>query len=284
MWLRRREGADSGSSEALTLGDEGLFELQTGRPSQNVTDGFRLPPGAAKAAEGLFKAASSRRGDVVRLAPSQELADGLRDGTMRYAQSRRGDLAIVKNVKTGKIAGHARVKPADAVRLAQVGAVAWQVLAIATSQHYLGEINAKLEGVAAGVEQLIGRDRAEQYAILKRIETSLELMHNKQQEGVPLTAHERQELYDSRRELQQLGARGLENASVAIHESDAELSVLSAQHHRVHELEKSALPDFYIALDAMQLLATASDLYLSQLEDEDQLLAEHHGSQRILRA
>jgi hypothetical protein len=61
---------------------------------------------------------------------------------------------LVKNAKSGRIAGNADLKR---VKPNLIGPAVWQAMAVATQQHYLVEIFGKLEGIKAGVHEILAR-------------------------------------------------------------------------------------------------------------------------------
>jgi hypothetical protein len=110
------------------------------------------------AREGLKLTKAARAGDVFELVPPEHLAQGIRTGALRAATPQRGDASVlIKNTKTGRIAGRSdlrRVKPSP---VDIIGPAAWQALALATQQHYLAEISEKLDDIKAGVDEVLAR-------------------------------------------------------------------------------------------------------------------------------
>jgi hypothetical protein len=95
---------------------------------------------------------------VFELVPPKDLAAGIRDGTLRMATPKRGDASVlVKNVKNGHIAGKSDLHHVKPTALGLVGPAAWQAMALATQQHYLAEISEKLDGIKAGVDEVLAR-------------------------------------------------------------------------------------------------------------------------------
>jgi hypothetical protein len=93
-----------------------------------------------------------------RLVPSPQTAEGIADKSLRWATTKRGDASpLIKDAKTGRIAGRGdlqKVKPNPAKLL---GPAAWEAMAMATQQHYLVEINDKLESIERGVDEVLSR-------------------------------------------------------------------------------------------------------------------------------
>lgn len=108
--------------------------------------------------EGLRLARKARSGDVFEIVPPKDLAAGIREGTLRAATPKRGDASVlVKNVKDGRIVGKSDLRQVKPTALDLVGPAAWQAMALATQQHYLAEISAKLDGIKAGVDEVLAR-------------------------------------------------------------------------------------------------------------------------------
>jgi hypothetical protein len=91
------------------------------------------------------------------VAPGQAGA-GLADGSLRWATASRGDASVlVKDSATGRIAHHGQlhqVRPSPAKVL---GPAVWEAMAMATQQHFLVEIDAKLQTIERGVNESLQR-------------------------------------------------------------------------------------------------------------------------------
>lgn len=95
---------------------------------------------------------------------------GLKDGTLRHATPTGGDASVlIKNAKDGRIAGRADLRDVKPTAVDVFGPAAWQALALATQQHYLAEISSKLEGIQAGVDEVLARMDDKVIAALKDI-------------------------------------------------------------------------------------------------------------------
>jgi hypothetical protein len=98
--------------------------------------------------EGLRVARDARPGDVFELVAPEQLAKGLKDGTLRHATPGSGDASVlIQNAKDGRFAGRADLRDVKPRAVGVLGPAAWQALALATQQHYLAEISSKLEGI-----------------------------------------------------------------------------------------------------------------------------------------
>ena len=124
----------------------------TGRAAADARDAFaRL----ARTAHG----AASVSGDVTyRLVASEEASKRIADGSLRWATASKGDASVlIKDTATGRVAEHgtlAQVRPSPAKVL---GPAVWEAMAMATQQHYLVEINAKLDTMSKDVKETLGR-------------------------------------------------------------------------------------------------------------------------------
>jgi hypothetical protein len=103
--------------------------------------------------------------DTYRVVVSSEQAKALREGTQVWAKPGKGDVSLrLRDAATGKPMPEARLqKVGDSAKLARpsvtkvLGPAAWEAMAMATQQHYLVEINDKLEGIATNVDEVLQR-------------------------------------------------------------------------------------------------------------------------------
>jgi hypothetical protein len=153
--------------------------------------GVVLPPGAEQALRELVGPAAKRgarrllrRGVqeplAVVLDPSKATAAGLRSKDLVLTKTKQSGqlLAQARDAKTGKVVENIPLKtPAEAgkgMKVASAGpTAAWQVMAIATQQHYLVEISDKLSGIDQRVQDLLAQTRIEKESELKAIEAHL---------------------------------------------------------------------------------------------------------------
>ncbi len=95
---------------------------------------------------------------LYRLAPRAELAENLKNHGYRYAKPSSGDATQQVLDASGNFAGRADLKAVSPSLMKLVGPAAWQVMAMATQQHYLVEISGKLSAIDAKLDELIARD------------------------------------------------------------------------------------------------------------------------------
>lgn len=96
--------------------------------------------------------------DTYRLIPPAEARKGLADHSLRWATSKTGDASVlIKHKDSGQIAHHGKLVKDVASPAKLLGPAAWQAMAMATQQHYLVEINAKLASVDRKLDELLAR-------------------------------------------------------------------------------------------------------------------------------
>ena len=134
---------------------------------------FRHAPGLAKSA-----ATASSNTYVLRFPP--EVAQGIRSNSLRIMQSAEGGLRGVAVDAQGKIVSHATLVPASSVRVAAIAAGVFQVLAVATAQYYLPQINRRLARIEQGIkeiqEHLESQDRAILADSLRQLRSTRDLL------------------------------------------------------------------------------------------------------------
>ena len=93
-----------------------------------------------------------------RLVPSEKAARGLADGSLRWATASKGDASVlIKDTTTGHFAGRGELHKVKLSPLKVLGPAAWEAMAMATQQHYLVEINTKLQTIEKGVSEVLSR-------------------------------------------------------------------------------------------------------------------------------
>lgn len=141
-----------------SLPESRLKPLSVGKPQlAQLQTIFRHAPGLAKSA-----ATASSNSYVMRFPP--EVAEGIRNNSLKVMQSAEGGLRGVAVDAQGKIVSHATLVPASKIRMAAIAAGVFQVLAVATAQYYLPQINRRLARIEQGIhdiqEHLATQDRA----------------------------------------------------------------------------------------------------------------------------
>lgn len=133
-------------------------------PPEQPTAGVTLRGDAARGLRDLVvgagietaKAALHTSG-TYRLVPPEHLKAGL-GKTLKQANASSGDAStLIKNAKTGEIAGRFDLKKAGPSAKVLGPTIAWEAMAMATQQHYLVEINDKLENIEKGVDEILQR-------------------------------------------------------------------------------------------------------------------------------
>src|SRR5687768_1232490 len=138
----------------------------TGRAAEEVRSNLLEP---ARMAEQMK--------DLYRIVPSPEQQKALAERTQRWAKPGKGDASLrLRDAVTGAPkpeAGLERVDPKTLVAKPSVtkvlGPVAWEAMAMATQQHYLVEIDNKLEGIAKGIDEVFAREDDRTLAIVRDV-------------------------------------------------------------------------------------------------------------------
>lgn len=134
---------------------------------------FRHAPGLAKSA-----VTATSNTYVLRFPP--EVAEGIRNNSLKVMESAEGGLRGVAVDAQGKIVSHATLVSASRVRLAAVAAGIFNILAIATAQYYLPQINNRLVRVEQGIQDikahLTSQDRAILVDSLKQLNSMKRLL------------------------------------------------------------------------------------------------------------
>ena len=131
----------------------------------------RMKDGLGEAVRRGFRLAkNAAAGDVFELVPPADLAKGLKDGTLRFATTKRGDASVlIKNVETGRVAGRGDLVSPKLSPLDVLGPAAFEVMALATQQHYLAEISDKLEGIKQSVDEIKALHEDDRIGILNQV-------------------------------------------------------------------------------------------------------------------
>ena len=90
-----------------------------------------------------------------RVVFSPEVTQALRKGTAELLPSSGKLLPVAREAsKGGKFVEIGRVSKDVSLKMAGIAAMSWQILSIATAQHFLNEINAKLAGIENGINDI----------------------------------------------------------------------------------------------------------------------------------
>lgn len=108
---------------------------------------------------GRTAAAAGQTADALfRVAPSEEIARGLADGSLRYATAGSGHASVlIKRADNSHFAGRGDL--VKATRWQVLSPVVWQAAAMATQQHYLVNIYNELATMAEGVNEGLAQNR-----------------------------------------------------------------------------------------------------------------------------
>ena len=103
----------------------------------------------------------------LRVVFSPAVTRGLSTGSLELVQTSRGLLPVARSVSTGRFVQTGKAVTQGGVRLANVAAMTWQIAAIATAQHYLGEINERLAKIERGIDDIRSWLKEEKKAALR---------------------------------------------------------------------------------------------------------------------
>ena len=180
----------------------------TGRAAEEVRSNLLEP---ARMAEQMK--------DLYRIVPSPEQQKALAERTQRWAKPGKGDASLrLRDAVTGAPkpeAGLERVDPKTLVAKPSVtkvlGPVAWEAMAMATQQHYLVEIDNKLEGIAKGIDEVFAREDDRTLAVFREVRDIVRDSRERFDAGDELSSARVQELHrlagDARREWHVLNQR-----------------------------------------------------------------------------
>jgi hypothetical protein len=181
----------------------------TGRAAEEVRTDLLDPARRAK----------QLTGDVVRIALSPDQQKALKEGTQVFKTPGKGNATVrLMDEATGKSVKEAsleRVDPKTLVAKPSVtkvlGPVAWEAMAMATQQHYLVEIDNKLEGIAKGIDEVFAREDDRTLAVFREVRDIVRDSRERFDAGDELSSARVQELHrlagDARREWHVLNQR-----------------------------------------------------------------------------
>lgn len=251
----------------LTTDDDlGALRLETGPIDALPAEAISVSGQVARGLREVLDAADAS--EVVRLVPPPRLADRLARNELAYMRSSGDRMAILKERESGRIAGHARIEDEGIAALDAAAEAVWQGLAIATSQHYLAEINHRLQALEHGISDLVARDQSEQMGHLRAIDKSLQRMLRRRDEGARLDRDDLERTRDWLEQVQRIGHQASENCAAFFQGWDeartagGELWKVRDQAAFLKRASSEALRDYSIAQFAAQLEATIHDLIL----------------------
>jgi hypothetical protein len=103
----------------------------------------------------IFRLGEEMSKKSIRVVFSPAVTRGLSSGSLDLVETSSGRLLpVARNVSTGRFVQTGEAVAQGGVRLATVAAMSWQIVAIATAQHYLGDINERLANIERGIEDV----------------------------------------------------------------------------------------------------------------------------------
>jgi hypothetical protein len=119
---------------------------------------------------------------------------------------------LIKRVDDGTMAGKADLKSVKPSSLEILGPAAWQVLALATQQHYLADISAKLEGIQQGVDELKKLHYDEVIGTLDHLSALAERVDNSARRDRRVAPHQLDEMRRKTTDAEQVWHQALKTA------------------------------------------------------------------------
>jgi hypothetical protein len=163
----------------------------SGEAARNVRDSLGLA--VIESTKAGLRAADS----TLRLVPSEKTAQGLANGSLRWATASNGDASVlIKDTATGRIAGHGHLQKVKLSPLKVLGPAAWEAMAMATQQHYLVEINEKLQTIDKGVSEVVSRIDDAALGTLTHVHKTVLTSRERVDDGRALSEGRVQELRD----------------------------------------------------------------------------------------
>jgi hypothetical protein len=199
-------------TSALPGRSQAAFEVQVLEPDVEIVDPVLLRGREARALTDLvtgvtktgWRLGRRAREQTYRLVPPPELAAGLRDGSLKWAEASGGDAStLIKSSETGRIVGQGQPKRAAGAG-APIGPVAWEALAMVSQQHYLVEISSKLSALQAGVDEVLARGDDKNLAALRRAARVAAATSAELAKGESVSGGRRRELEADAREVEQI--------------------------------------------------------------------------------
>jgi hypothetical protein len=167
----------------------------------------------------LARKAKQATEPVFRIALTPEQQKALNDNTIRFAKPGKGTATVrLRDAATGKPVTEARLERVEPGAVAakpsparMLGPVVWEAMAMATQQHYLVEIDKKLDGIAKGVDEVLAREDDRTLAIFREVHEIVRDSRDRLDAGDELSSARVQEMHrlagDARREWHVLHQR-----------------------------------------------------------------------------
>ena len=152
------------NADALILGDlnDPFLELTLIEQPTDSLECIKIDPAMRRSLQPLMQRApellrvgQDMCGKSFRLVFSPEVTRALNRGTLELVPSAGELLPVVRQAGGSKqFLKLGRAVSTGGIRLANVAAATWQIAAIATAQHFLTEINARLAGIEHGIDDI----------------------------------------------------------------------------------------------------------------------------------
>ena len=202
---------------------------------------------------GFRLAKNAKPGDVFELVPPADLAKGLKDNTLRLAKPKRGDVSVlIKDVKSGEFVGKADLMKPKVSPVEVLGPAAFEVMALATQQHYLAEISAKLEGIKQSVDEIKALHNDKSIGVLNQVREFSARVKNAAERDGRVAPHQLDQLRDRAVRAEEVWHQALQTAK-----RQAE------QYHSGEAETKDVQTGFCVLAYAVQALTECSEALMA---------------------
>ena len=172
---------------------------------------------AEEVRKNLLEPAKRVTEETYRIALTPEQRKALDKGTQAFKTPSKGDATVrLMDTSTRKSVQEASLEKVGPVAakpspVKVLGPVVWEAMAMATQQHYLVEIDKKLEGLAKGVDEILAREDDRTLAIFREVRDIVRDSRSRFDAGDELSSARVQEVHrlagDARREWHVLNQR-----------------------------------------------------------------------------
>jgi hypothetical protein len=170
--------------------EAGRGVMLSGRDASQIVD---CVGGVAKAGGGWLARKRAFEG-LYRIVPDDELREGLLHEGFRYVTPSAGDASVQLVDRGGKFVGRAELRAAGPSAMKLIGPAAWQAMAMATQQHYLVEISARLSAIDGKLGEVLARDDDRKVSLAEKARVMAGAVQATLSTGALVTPQRREEL------------------------------------------------------------------------------------------
>jgi len=192
-------------------------------PSSGVTLGGAAAREVAESLSAVLAESAWKRRRTAkrtyRLVASEQARSGLADGSLRWATARKGDASVlIKDTATGRITGSGQLERVRTSPAKLLGPAVWEALAMATQQHFLVEINQRLQSIEKGVSEVLSRMDDDKRGTLAGIRRTVESASDRLAGSGELPEGRARELRDSAQRADEVWHQLRERVARHLHE------------------------------------------------------------------